>query len=94
MKVILSPRALSDLMDIAGYIAADNPRRAVSFTDEIEVRCRKLGDMPSAGLLFDEEAGVRRVTHARYNIYYRINTDHVRILRILHGARQVGEDDI
>jgi plasmid stabilization system protein ParE len=42
----------------------------------------------------DEESGVRLVTHARYNIYYRINMDHVRILRILHGARQVGEDDI
>ena len=36
MKVNFSPAAQTDLLDIALYIAQDNPKRALSFVDELE----------------------------------------------------------
>ena len=38
MKVVFSPAAKDDLMEIAIYIAQDNPARALSFVDELEAR--------------------------------------------------------
>jgi plasmid stabilization system protein ParE len=31
---------VADLEEIAGYISRDNPNRAVSFTEELGVKCR------------------------------------------------------
>jgi plasmid stabilization system protein ParE len=43
MRVEFAPLALSDLESIAEYIAADNPRRAVSFVRELRAQCGVLG---------------------------------------------------
>ena len=49
MKVDFSPVAKADLIDIAVYIAQDNPVRAFSFVDELETRCLGLGRTPHIG---------------------------------------------
>ncbi|MCA1935739.1 type II toxin-antitoxin system RelE/ParE family toxin [Asticcacaulis sp.] len=57
-------------------------------------RFRTLGENPRSGAArYELGQGVRFLSHGNYNIYYRIG-ENVEILRILHGARQVGEDDI
>ena len=43
MKVEFSPVAKDDLLEIALYIAQDNPVRALSFVDELEAQCLRLG---------------------------------------------------
>lgn len=48
MKVVLSERAIDDLIAIGAYIGRDNPARAASFVAELEARCMTLGDMPRA----------------------------------------------
>ncbi|MFN4210208.1 MAG: type II toxin-antitoxin system RelE/ParE family toxin [Devosia sp.] len=40
MRVELTSLAESDLLDIALYIADDNPERAFSFVDELQEACR------------------------------------------------------
>lgn len=44
--------ARADLIAIGDYIAQDNPLRALSFVDELEMRCTALGDSPHAYALF------------------------------------------
>ena len=41
--VHFSPLAETDLVEIGIYIARDNPKRALSFIDEVEIKCDALG---------------------------------------------------
>ena len=95
MKVVFSAGAKDDLLEIAIYIAQDNPPRALSFVDELEGKCLALSDAPAGGVLRPELGeGVRMVTHGRYLIFYRENKSAVRIERIMHSARDIDSDDI
>ena len=61
-SVVLQPKALADLADIGTFIRQDSPKRAVTFVEEVEDRCRRLGLMPNAYRLIagNEESGIRR----------------------------------
>ena len=94
MKVVFSPAAEADLIDIALYIAADNPTRAFSFVAELEATSQRLGDAFSIGRARPELGeGVRVLSHGNYLIFYRQADDALRIERILHGARDITADD-
>ena len=94
MKVELSPAAEADLIDIASYIAEDNPARALTFVDELEGKCSALGRTPGLGTARPElGAGIRMLPHGRYLIFYREAGKLLRVERILHSARDVGGED-
>lgn len=94
MKLLFSPAAKADLIDIAVYIAADDPVRALSFIEELEAACDILVDHPHAGPSRPEIAdGLRSKPYRRYLIYYRTAENTVRIERILHGARDPGRPE-
>ncbi len=95
MKVGLSAAARDDLIEITLYIAADNPNRASSFVDELEAKCLALGKAPGIGTLRPELGdGIRMFLHGRYLIFYRERGNEVRIERVMHGARDIGSDDL
>ncbi len=98
MRVEFSLLALSDLESIAEYIAADNPRRAVSFVRELRAQCGVLGKNPLLYRLRPEIGpDARLVAVGRYVILYRLAGELVRIERVVHGARDLrqmlGNDD-
>ncbi len=89
-RLVLSPRAVADLEEIAAFIARDNPVRARSFVDDLESKCRAAAAHPELYPLRDDLGpGVRMVTHGRYLVLYRdlITENLVRIERVVHGAR-------
>ncbi|HEX8655409.1 MAG TPA: type II toxin-antitoxin system RelE/ParE family toxin [Allosphingosinicella sp.] len=89
-RLEFSPAATQDLVEIAAYIAADDPRRASSFVDELELRCSKLPAFPNAGRARPElSLGLRSVPEGKYVIFYSSSEAGVRIERILHGARDL-----
>jgi len=95
VKVVVSPAARADLIEIAAYIARDNPSRALGFVDELETRCLDLGQAPGIGVRRVELGdGVRMVSHGRYLIFYRVHETFVRIERVMHSARDVTGDDL
>ncbi len=95
MKVDFSPVAKTDLIDIAVYIARDNPVCAFSFVDELEAKCLGIGRTPHIGTPRPELGdGVRMLPHGRYLIFYRENEGTIRIERVMHGARDIDGDDI
>ena len=66
MKVSFSPAAQADLLDIAAFIAQDNPPRALTFVDELESKCNALGGAPGIGKLRPElDAQMERVKQPR-----------------------------
>ena len=94
MRVTFSEAANDDLLDIAVYIAQDNPTRALSFVAEIEDQCQTLARMPHKGTQRPELGEELRVLpHGRYLAFYQVKGDQVRILRILHSARDISGDE-
>lgn len=90
MKLEFAPEAETDLLDIAVYIARDNPARARTFVAELEERCAGLLDFHDKGRERPDLAhGLRSMPHGRYMIYYTPRSNAVRIERILHAARDV-----
>jgi toxin ParE1/3/4 len=65
MKVVLTDEARADLVRIADWIARDNPRRAVTFIDELEAHRARIPKTPRAYPLVPghEEIGLRRAVH-------------------------------
>ncbi len=88
--VVFAPAARADLLAIGLYIAEDNPVRAESFVAELEALAARIGERPAS---FPEKreisAGLRGATHGRYLILFRDLPEAVRIVRIVHGARDL-----
>jgi toxin ParE1/3/4 len=81
-------------MDIAVFIAEDNPTRALTFVDDLEEKCDVLGRTPGIGSQRPELGdGVCMLPYGRYLIFYREAGKGVRIERIMHSARDIGGDD-
>ncbi len=94
MQVVFSQAAENDLTEIAVYIALDNPERAFSFTAELAARANSLIDMPLRGIERKTlRRGLRALLHGAYGIYYEIDGETIKVLRILHGARRVRRKD-
>lgn len=90
MHCIFSVIAELDLEEIGDYIARDNPERAVSFIQEIRGHCLKITAYPEAAPPRPELCeGIRMVPFGRYLIFYTVHADHVRVERIIHGARNI-----
>jgi toxin ParE1/3/4 len=91
MRVIIATAARSDLTAIGDYIAVDNPARAATFVDELVDRCEDLATMAERFQLLTPFAakGIRRRPYKGYLILYRIDSDIVHVVRIVHGARDL-----
>ena len=88
--VFFTPAAKRDLAGIADYIATDNPRRAISFIEELEERCKALAKAPHAPRQFPQlGADAHILPYRNYVILYRNLPKEISIARILHGARDI-----
>ena len=86
--IVFAPAARADLLTIGLYIADDNPERAESFVAELEAHTAKIAERPLSFPVKDEiSPGLRGAVYGRYLILFRDLADTVRIVRILHGAR-------
>ncbi|MFK0378866.1 type II toxin-antitoxin system RelE/ParE family toxin [Pandoraea sp. NPDC090278] len=91
MIVHLLPEAIVDLETVGDYIALDNPRRAVTFIQELRDKCLSLTDMPYAFPVVPryERLGIRHRVYGNYQIFYRVveSDERIDIVHILHSAR-------
>lgn len=90
MKLVFSQFVENDLDVIAASIAEDNPSRAVSFIQEIQVKVQSIAVNP---LLYQLRPDIgdqaRMVTVGRYAILFHIIGEVVRIERIVYGGRDL-----
>ena len=86
----LRPKAVDDLQVIGDFIAADNPRRAISFVDELLDVFDRIATRPQAFRRRDDlSQGLRQAVHGRYLILFTVGADGVVIERVVHGARRL-----
>ncbi len=89
-RCVFSPDALADLEEIGDFIARDNPRRALTFVQELRARCRALAAMPYSGRARPElRPELRSRAVGAYLILYRPAAGGVEIVRIMHGSRDI-----
>ena len=91
-RLVFTDQAEADLEAIGDHIALDNPFRAVTFIQELRRDCVGLRTMPERYPLFERHRSlsIRQRVHGNYLIFYRSDAKTVEILRILHGAMDVG----
>lgn len=90
-------RAKRDLIEIFAYLSERNERAATQFLAEARQRFEQLLDMPDIGRRWKTSAAELkdlRVTNVsrrfrRYLVFYRIVSDGVQIVTVLHGARDL-----
>jgi len=88
-KVTRNRTADRDLDAIVLHIAADSMSAAMNWLTEIQRVFQILADHPNASeaICSPRLGNVRRHTVGSYVIYYRAFSSGVRIVRVLHGAR-------
>ena len=89
MKLVWLPRAITDLESQLTYIATDKPRIAVEIGDRVFQHISHLSEYPDMGR-HGRRQGTRELVVPRtpFVIVYRIASERVEILRLLHGAQK------
>ena len=92
-RIIRSPAAQADAIEIWAYIAEDNAPAADRLLARFDQIIHKVALQPHIGKTVDEIApGIRFFPVGSYLIFYRVVADGIEISRILHGARDIGAD--
>jgi len=87
VQVIWSPAALREISYIYSYIARFNPTAAMTLAERLFAAGDSLSAFPDRGRPVPGTT-LRELTIVYpYIIRYRVARDHVRILRVRHGAR-------
>ena len=90
MKVHWTDLAIENLADIHEYIARSSSQYAPRMVDRLTRRSEQIGSFPHAGRVVPEieHPNIREVFEGPYRIIYRIRTDRIDVLAVIHGARQ------
>ncbi|MGI9135400.1 MAG: type II toxin-antitoxin system RelE/ParE family toxin [Rhodoferax sp.] len=88
MRLFWTPEALDDRRAIYDYIEADNPRAALALDELFAEKVRNLIDHPGLGRSGRVTGTRELVVHKNYILIYDTTVELVRVLRVLHAARQ------
>ena len=88
MELLWTPEAVRDREDIYDYIEGDNPLAALALDELITERTSVLQDFPRIGRDGRVPDTFELVVHSSYMVVYNIVETQVRILNIVHTARQ------
>lgn len=89
MRVLWTETAIGHLTDIYEYIARDSARYAKRMVDRITARSRQIASFPESAPVVAEYAdpAIREVVEGPYRVIYRVQSDAVVVLAVIHGAR-------
>ena len=90
-EVVWSLLATADLESIVEYICRDSESYAAAVARELVAAARSLATFSERGRVVSEyeDPAVREMIVRRYRLIYRVRSDRVEVLRIIHGARQL-----
>jgi len=88
VKLVWTRVAREDRQSIREYIAAHNPSAALDFDELLSEKTARLVDHPGLGRPGRVQGTREFVAHRNYILIYDVAGDVVRVLRVLHAARQ------
>jgi addiction module RelE/StbE family toxin len=88
MELFWTPEATQDRDEIYNYIDTDNPSAALALDELFAEKVGRLIDHPGMGRLGRVTGTRELVAHQNYILVYDVTGDLVRVLRVLHAAKQ------
>ena len=89
-RLLITPEAELDLIEIGLYISVDSPTNAERFLDKLHTTMQRLSEFPGIGQRREELANsVRSFPEGNYLIFYTSVDDGIDVIRVLHGARDL-----
>ena len=88
MKLVWTRTASTDRKEIREYIAQADPVAALALDELISEKASSLVDHPGLGRPGRVTGTRELVVHQNYILIYDTSADLVRLLRVLHAARQ------
>jgi addiction module RelE/StbE family toxin len=94
MRVHLTQNAIEHLVNIYEYIALNSATYANRMVDRITHRSEQIADQPLSGRKVPEYQAedIRELIEKPYRIIYRIKSDQIDVLAVLHSARMLPEE--
>lgn len=94
MKVHFTDAAIEHLDGIYGYIAKDSRQYAERVIDRIIEKANNIAILPYGAAIVPEysQSDIREVFIYSYRIVYRILSDRIDVLAVVHGAKQLPQD--
>jgi toxin ParE1/3/4 len=90
-RLLKTPTAVKDLVEIGSYIAADNPAAADRLLDKIDETLGLLAEFPGLGRAREELGrNLRCLPIGKYLLFYITIDDGIELIRVIHGARDLG----
>ncbi len=87
MRLVWTPEALQDRIDIWDHIATDNPHAAARMDELFSASASRLVEHPKLGRAGKISGTRELVAHEHYLLVYEISNDTVWILTLIHTAR-------
>lgn len=86
LRIVISPRAEADIVDIAGYTLETWGERQMSlYVDGLQARFAALANFPDTGRPRDElKRGYRSIVQGSHIVFYRTTARDLVIVRVLH----------
>lgn len=88
MRLSWTYEAVEDRSAIFDYIEAENPLAAIALDEMFSDCAQRLIDFPGLGRPGRVTGTCELVVHQNYLLIYDVAGDLVRVLRVLHAARQ------
>lgn len=88
-RLLRTSRAERDITAIVTTIGRDNLTAAFHWIEELEKLFRLIAAFPEMSEQVEARrlGKVRRTSFGNYAIYHRVRSETVRIIRVIHGAR-------
>jgi plasmid stabilization system protein ParE len=89
--LVWSNTARNDLKQLNAYIGQDSPVYARQFIQRMLARVEGLSGFPNLGRRVPEadRDDIREIVFQGYRIIYQTAADHIRVLTVLHGSRDL-----
>ena len=91
MKVVFTPQANQDLLEIVRFISQDKPRAAQNWVDTLRKSVNKLSEFPHLGRIVPEygDDTIREIIKGQYRIVYKLDIKGktVAVLTVHHSMR-------
>lgn len=91
MRLVWSERARTDVRELRAYIARDSAFYARQFTERLLRRIEALQEFPLMGRTVPESRreDIREIIYRNYRIIYRVSDTDLLIVTVLHGSRDL-----
>ena len=91
MKIVWTEPAVEDLHELHHFIARDSELYASRFVESVIAAAERLADHPRLGRVVPEanEENIRELLYHNYRIIYRVASDRIELLSVIHGARDL-----